>query len=254
MRFEDALKCMREWKEVKYRNDVYYIDKKGRLIVRYSDVDMKFVPSFTAEQIMSEEWEINMLKNKKKINISEGNVKENDINVANNVAQRNSQDDELMKKIFPHKEVINGKIVSVFPYIEEVYPLKDVPQEVVSKMETTTLTEQYKTRTLQNNFYYFDNGKTQYIVEYHNIKGFEGLDGVKVLECVPSYEKWKSLNELLDSSLETNKALAHRLNICKELLKECREYVVNTPVYPQGDDNKQVEIHRLVDKINEALK
>ena len=40
----------------------------------------------------------------------------------------------------------------------------------------------------------------------------------------------------------------------KQLLKECREYVVNTPVYPQGDDNKQAEIHILVDKINEALK
>ena len=196
----------------------------------------------------------NKLKNQQNFNISSKYVKDDDINVANNVAQRNSQDDELMKKIFPHKEVINGKSVLVFPYIEEVYPLKDVPQEVVSKMETTTLTEQYKTRTLPNDFYYFDNGKTQYIVEYHNIKGVEGLDGIKVLERVPSYEKWKSLNELLDSSLETNKALAHRLNICKELLKECREYVVNTPVYPQGDDNKQAEIHILVDKINEALK
>jgi hypothetical protein len=40
----------------------------------------------------------------------------------------------------------------------------------------------------------------------------------------------------------------------KSLLKDCREYVVNTPVYPQGDDNKQAEIHRLVDKINEVLK
>jgi hypothetical protein len=40
----------------------------------------------------------------------------------------------------------------------------------------------------------------------------------------------------------------------KELLKECREYIVNTPVYPQGDDNKQAEIHILVDKINEVLK
>lgn len=62
MTFDEALKCMREWKEVKYRNDVYYIDKKGRLRVRYSDVEMRFIPSFTAEQIMSEEWEINMSK------------------------------------------------------------------------------------------------------------------------------------------------------------------------------------------------
>ena len=47
--------------------------------------------------------------------------------------------------------------------------------------------------------------------------------------------------------LEKNKQL-------KQLLKECREYVVNTPVYPQCDNIKQAEIHRLVDKINEVIK
>lgn len=40
----------------------------------------------------------------------------------------------------------------------------------------------------------------------------------------------------------------------KELLKECHHYIVNTPVYPQGDDVKQAEIHRLLDKIERVLK
>lgn len=107
--------------------------------------------------------------------------------------------------------------------------------------------------------------KAKYWVKYRNgnIDIWELSEGIpieskpeiiEVLAPVPSFEQWQSLNELLDSMRDTNKALAHRLNICKELLIECREYVVNTPVYPQGDDNKQAEIHRIVDKINKALK
>ena len=123
-------------------------------------------------------------------------------------------------------------------------------------MTTNNLTEQYKTRTSKNDFYYFDNGKTQYIVEYHNIKGFEGLDGVKVLERVPSYEKWKSLNELLDSSLETNKALAHRLNICKKLLKECRDGLEK--IKHIGETKKLGAVYQVAErtlaKIDEVLK
>lgn len=38
----------------------------------------------------------------------------------------------------------------------------------------------------------------------------------------------------------------------KELLRECQEYIVNTPVYPQGDEWKQKQIHRLLDKITSA--
>lgn len=137
-------------------------------------------------------------------------------------------------------------------------------------MTTNNLTEQYQKGTLKNDFYYFDNGKTQYIVEYHNLKGIEGLDGVKVLERVPSYERWqpftdpyfrglttKDIAELAKKSIRlTTQHCEDNAHIEKleELLKECREYVVNTPVYPQGDNNKQAEIHRLVDKINEVLK
>ena len=49
---------------------------------------------FTDEFCMSGDcpYDHDVLKKQKKINISEGNVKEDDINVANNVAQRNLQD------------------------------------------------------------------------------------------------------------------------------------------------------------------
>ena len=39
----------------------------------------------------------------------------------------------------------------------------------------------------------------------------------------------------------------------KELLKYCHYYIINTPVYPQGDDAKQVEIHKLSDQIINAI-
>ena len=54
-------------------------------------------------------------------------------------------------------------------------------------------------------------------------EGYLDNDIEEILAPVPSYEQWQSLNELLDSMNDTNKALAHRLNICKELLKECKQ-------------------------------
>lgn len=126
-------------------------------------------------------------------------------------------------------------------------------------MTTNNLTEQWKKGKLEAGWYYvllFSNEEYITFIDGNWVVDdrLVGPDIKQVLAPVPSYEEWQSLNELLDSSLQTNKALAHRLNVCKELLKECREYVVNTPVYPQGDDNKQAEIHILVDKIKEALK
>ena len=153
---------------------------------------------------------------------------------------------KIMQEMFPNATFVDANG-------ERVADTSKTIDHIADTSKKASLTEQYKTRTLQNDFYYFDNGKTQYIVEYHNIKGFEGLDGVKVLERVPSYEKWKSLNQLLDSSLETNKALAHRLNICKELLKEWIHYY---PIilYEYEDTLKTKDIVELFDKTREALK
>ena len=151
-------------------------------------------------------------------------------NVANNVAQANSQD----------------------------YVKKSHNTEENEPKTHKSLTEQWKKGELdRNKLYYYE---TPFMTT-DSASGFwlsntldKEKDKIKILSEVPSYEEWKSLNEILDSSLQTNKALAHRLNLCKDLLKECQHYIVNTPVYPQGDDVKQAEIHKLVDKITEALK
>lgn len=47
--------------------------------------------------------------------------------------------------------------------------------------------------------------------------------------------------------------LKNKIKNIKECLKECHHYIVNTPVYPQGDDVKQAEIHKLLDKIEAVL-
>lgn len=73
-----------------------------------------------------------------------------------------------------------------------------------------------------------------------------GADIKQALAPVPSYEEWQSLNELLDSSLQTNKALAHRLNMLKKLLKECKN-LINECI--RGDYKNE-----LCERIDEVLK
>ena len=155
-----------------------------------------------------------MLNKTENFNILEGNVKEDNINVANNVAQRNSQ----------------------------------------------YLTEQYKTGTLPNGFYYFDNGKNQYIVDYHNIKGFGGLEGVKVIAEVPSYKEWqttlrhnKALDRDINNIIEMNGALGRKLFAFSELLKEWIHYY---PIilYEHEDTLKTKDIIELYDRTREVLK
>lgn len=177
------------------------------------------------------------------------------INVANNAAQRISQDDELMKKIFPHKEVIKGKIVSVFPYIEEVYPLKDVPEEVVSKMEKTTLTEQWKKGKIK---------RAKYWVKYRNgnIDIWELSEGItieskpeiiEVLAPVLSFEECKDLKshdekatiKLGEKIIENDKL--------KELLKEWIHYYPIV-LYEYEDTLKTKDIIELYDRTREVLK
>ena len=63
----------------------------------------------------------------------------------------------------------------------------------------------------------------------------------------------QQLKELLDSSLETNKALAHRLNICKELLITCK-YCVATLKSKGVSDCNGVKLSGLLTKVDEVLK
>lgn len=131
----------------------------------------------------------------------------------------------------------------------------------VAQRNSQDLTEQYQKGTLKNDFYYFDNGKTQYIVEYHNLKGIEGLEGVEVLERVPSYEKWKSLKlhdekatiKLGEKIIENDKL--------KELLIECWKEIKtlwDKALYDNGDrmpySDRFVRLDKLKTKIDEVLK
>lgn len=124
-------------------------------------------------------------------------------------------------------------------------------------MTTNNLTELWKKGELEidNNYYLRFADGTEEIQLY--IGGFlmrADNEVVEVLAEVPDYIEWKNYVNGYCEEHNYNLKLQEENQKLKELLKECREYVVNTPVYPQGDDNKQAEIHRLVDKINEALK
>lgn len=157
-------------------------------------------------------------------------------NVANNIAQRNSQDNELMKKIFPHKEIIEGESVLVFPYIEEATPLKDVPQEVVSHMEKTldhiagvskkvSLTEQWKKGELEQGYYYTrytpSVGKPFVEIELRSylldLAKIRDADTVEVLAPVPSYEQWQQMKAFCEEFNALN--VAEENQRLKELLK-----------------------------------
>lgn len=114
---------------------------------------------------------------------------------------------------------------------------------------TKDLTEQWKRGELEEGFYFVDDG-AEATIDYYLCDYWERhFDSYvqQVLAPVPNYGEWKSLNEILDSSLQTNKVLAHRLNLCKELLKRCRDFI-NYEVPDHCIDDV------LIDKIDEALK
>ena len=187
-------------------------------------------------------------------------------NVANNVAQRNSQDNELMKKIFPHKEIIEGESVLVFPYIEEATPLKDVPQEVVSHMEKTidhisqegkkvSLTEQWKKgKLVRGCLYYVKLGDSiaEVLLDGDNDFIYNGrIITPEVLAEVPDYIEWKNYVNGYCEEHEYNLKLSAENAKLKELLKECREVIE----WYKGDCGyKDVPTESVLTKINEALK
>ena len=177
---------------------------------------------------------------------------------------------KFMQAMFPNVKFVECK------YIEEGQRVADTSKTIdhiadVSNM--VSLTEQWKKGELDG-AYYIKNGNGEYEVEIFQDKRkdyrFIGSPISEFICKVPSYEEWqpftdpyfrglttKDISELAKKSIRlTTQHLkdCERIEKLEELLKECREYVVNTPVYPQGDEEKQKEIHRLVDKINEVLK
>ena len=138
--------------------------------------------------------------------------------VANNVAQRNSQD-----------------------YVKKSHNVEENEQKTHKN-----LTEQWKRGELAEGEYYIKSNKGYIYIDIYAYGSFMFTNYrsiEEVLAPIPSYEKWQSLNEILDSMQDTNKALAHRLNICKKLLKEAKEKFVNLD-YAKG----------LIRRIDEVLK
>lgn len=74
-------------------------------------------------------------------------------------------------------------------------------------------------------------------------------------ELVEEIQKLREENQRLRKWVEEFDVLnvAQENQKLKELLEECQHYIVNTPVYPQGDKEKQKEIHILLDKIDEVF-
>jgi hypothetical protein len=175
-------------------------------------------------------------------------------NVANNVAQRNSQD------------------------LERVADTSKTLDHIVDATEKVSLTEQWKKGELPKGYYYAEDDGEELIIHIQGKNGsvmgdnfdLKATDWIKPITPVPSYGEWqpftdpyfkglttKHISELAKKSIRLTTQHCEdneRIEKLEELLKECQHYIVNTPVYPQGDDNKQFEIHRLVDKINEVLK
>lgn len=63
---------------------------------------------------------------------------------------------------------------------------------------------------------------------------------INVLDSVPSYNKVQRIKE-------------ENINL-KKILKECQNYIINTPILEQGSEQKTKEIHDLLSMIEEALK
>lgn len=134
------------------------------------------------------------------------------------------------------------------------------------------LTEQWKKGELPDGFYYVEEDGKIFISICRKHYLLQVLQDCKVLAPVPSYDEWQQLvqdysdkhdkylrlsqtNAQLHKFLEEFNALevAKENQLLKELLKYCHYYIINTPVYPQGDDAKQVEIHKLSDQIINAI-
>lgn len=112
-----------------------------------------------------------------------------------------------------------------------------------------TLTEQWKKGELEEGYYYVKSDWSDGVdIRYvHN-----GVDDWREITApVPSYEEWKQLHKFLEEFNALDVAKENQQ--LKELLKYCHYYIINTPVYPQGDDAKQVEIHKLSDQITNAI-
>lgn len=92
----------------------------------------------------------------------------------------------------------------------------------------TDLTEQWKKGELPEGYYWVEGCRDKeiyaYTSEYLNHM-YRPKNSDRIIEQVPSYEKWKALNDNMDSVMQTNQALCKKLAELKDLLEECREEI-----------------------------
>lgn len=151
----------------------------------------------------------NLLKKQKKFNTSEENVKEDniksgktkhgdfivkyleegshykvkEINVMENVAQRNSQD------------------------LERVADTSKTLDHIVDTTEKVSLTEQWKKAELPKGYYYAEDDGEELIIHIQGQNGsvmgddfdLKATDWIKPIEPVPSYEEWQQIKDVLNT-------------------------------------------------------
>ena len=127
--------------------------------------------------------------------------------------------------------------------------------EVISKMETPTLTEQWKKGELEDGDYYVKTRQGIIIIDYFDVDEFSYDTNhyvEEVLAPVPSYEEWQELISKKNWCNARAKNLLDKNQKLKELLKECNymilAYSINHDTFPKE------KVKDIVTKIDEALK
>lgn len=154
---------------------------------------------------------------------------------------------KIMQEMFPNATFVDANG-------ERVADTSKTLDHIAGVSKKVSLTEQWKKGELEDGEYYIKSNKEDIYIDicangsfmFTNYRSIE-----EVLAPVPSFEQWQSLNELLDSMRDTNKALAHRLNICKELLIECNLLLIKQQA---NDEVEHKESAELVLRIEEVLK
>lgn len=122
------------------------------------------------------------------------------------------------------------------------------------------LTAEWKLNKKRNGyFYYQDVNKDIYVSQWYKLNP---AICVKVLAPVPSYDEYKAMQEQLNKEGTWYTEISYK-KLKKELesarwyqtvqnediaklhalLKECQDYIVNTPILEQGSEQKTKQIH-----------
>ena len=136
----------------------------------------------------------NLLKNQKKINTSDGNVKEDNIK-----SGKTKHGDFIVKYL---EEGSHYKV-------KEVNVMENVANNV-AQQNSQDLTEQWKKGELPKGYYYAEDGGEELIIHIQGKNGsvmgddfnLEATDWIKPITPVPSYEEWQQLKDVLNTHKE----------------------------------------------------